>query len=232
MESNYSCLIVDDEYPAHDVIKALLKAHPHLEFVKSCYNGEDALQEINTNVYDIVFLDVNIPIINGIDLLKEIVAKPAIVMTTAYTNFAFEAYENDAVDYLQKPISELRFEKAITKALDYAKKKRAELFKKIILKIDGVKRKINQENIVYCQSMGNYTRFFLENNMKAILVSETLASQLLVLNQAMFIQIHRTCIVNKLFIARKKENLLVLKDETELPIGRKFIANINSVLLK
>jgi two-component system, LytTR family, response regulator len=232
MESNYTCLIVDDEYPAHDVIKALLKAYPYLEFVKSCYNGEDALQKINTNAYDIVFLDVNMPIVNGIDLLKEIIAKPAIVMTTAYIHFAFEAYENDAVDYLQKPISEQRFEKAITKALEYTKKKRLEHLKTITLKVDGIKRKINQEDIVYCQSMGNYTRFFLENSIKPILVNETLANQLMVLNQAMFIQIHRTCIVNRLYISRKKENILILKDKTELPIGRKFIANINSVLLK
>jgi two-component system, LytTR family, response regulator len=232
MESNYSCLIIDDEYPAHDVIKALLKSFPDLEFTKSCYNGEDALHEITTVAYDIVFLDVNMPIINGIELLKKLDTKPAIIITTAYTDFAFEAYENDAVDYLQKPIALQRFQKAISKAIDYAKKSWAERFKPLLLKIDGLKQKINQEQIIYCQSMGNYTRFYVENSPKPIVVHETLASQLTILNKDLFIQVHRTCIVNKLFIVRKKENLIVLKDETELPIGRKFIANINSILLK
>jgi two-component system, LytTR family, response regulator len=232
MESNYSCIIIDDEYPAHDVIKALLKSFSNLEFTKSCYNGEDALLEITTTPYDIVFLDVNMPIINGIEVLKKLDTKPAIIITTAYTDFAFEAYENDAVDYLQKPIALQRFQKAISKATDYAKKNRAERYKPILLKLDGLKQKINQEQIIYCQSMGNYTRFYVENSPKPIIVHETLASQLTILNKDLFIQVHRTCIVNKLFIVRKKENLLVLKDETELPIGRKFIANINSILLQ
>jgi two-component system, LytTR family, response regulator len=232
MESNYSCLIVDDEYPAHDVIKALLKSFPNLEFIKSCYNGEDALDEINTNAYDIVFLDVNMPIITGIELLKKLESKPAIIFTTAYTNFAFEAYENDAVDYLQKPIALQRFQKAISKAIDYVKNNRVESTTPILLKIDGLKQKINQEQIIYCQSMGNYTRFYVENILKPIVVLETLANQLAVLDKDLFVQVHRTCIVNKLFIARKKDNLLLLKDETELPIGRKFIATLNSILLK
>ncbi len=232
MGFNYSCLIVDDEYPAHDVIKALLKLHDNLEFSKSCYNGEDALHEINTKKYDIVFLDVNIPILNGIEVLKKINHKPAIIMTTAYTNFAFDAYENDAVDYLQKPISEQRFKKALEKALDYAQKRKLVIIEPIILKVNGIKQKVNQEDIIYCQSMGNYTKFYLKNNTKPILVNETLASQRTTLNHDLFIQIHRTCIVNRAFIVRKKENLLILKNEFELPIGRKFMSLLNAELLK
>jgi two-component system, LytTR family, response regulator len=229
MESSYSCLIVDDEYPAHDVITALLKSCTHLKCVKSCYNGEDALVEINTNAYDIVFLDVSMPILNGIDLLRNIEVKPAIIMITAYTNFAFEAYENDAVDYLQKPISEQRFNKAITKAVDYAKKRRTEAAKTIVLKIDGIKHEINQESIMYCQSMGNYTRFFVANSSKPILVNKSLTNQLTALNQDLFVQIHRTCIVNKLFIVSKRENTLVLENDIQLPIGRKFITQVYAV---
>ncbi|MGL4597878.1 MAG: LytR/AlgR family response regulator transcription factor, partial [Bacteroidia bacterium] len=206
--------------------------HSNLEFTKSCYNGEDALHEINTKKYDIAFLDVNMPILNGIDVLKKINNKPAIIITTAYTRFAFEAYENDAVDYLQKPISEQRFKKAIEKALEYAKKRRLTVFEPIILKVDGIKQKINQEDIIYCQSMGNYTKFYLKNSNKPILVNETLASQLSTLNHDLFIQIHRTCIVNRAFIVRKKENMLILKNEFELPIGRKFMPTLNAELLK
>jgi DNA-binding LytR/AlgR family response regulator len=203
MEANFKCLVVDDEHHAHVVILTLLKAFANLEFVKSCYNGEDAIEELNRTYYDIVFLDVNMPMLNGIDLLNKIDTKPAIIMTTAYTDFAFEAYENDVVDYLQKPIAKQRFEKAIIKAIEYAKKRRLALFNTITIKVDGLKQKINQENILYCQSMGNYTKFYLHNS-KPIIIHDTLANQLLILNDNIFMQIHRTCIVNKLFVASKK----------------------------
>jgi two-component system, LytTR family, response regulator len=222
MESFYSCLIIDDEYPAHDVIKALLNTIPNLAFAKSCYNGEEALLEINSNHYDIVFLDVNIPIINGIDLLKKLESKPAVIMTTAYTNFAFEAYEHDAVDYLQKPISEQRFSKAIIKAIDYIKNRKLLSFKTISFKIDGIVQKVNPKDIIYLQSMGNYTKFYLRNYNKPVVVNKSLSSQLLDLNSKIFIQIHRTCIVNKSFIQSRKENILILQNNVQLPIGRKY----------
>ena len=231
MELNYSCLIVDDEYPAHDVVKALINMNSQLEFVKSCYNGEDALVELTTNSYDIVFLDINMPILNGIDLLEKLEQKPAVIVTTAYTDFAFDAYQNDAVDYLQKPISVERFAKAVAKAIIYAHKRKLEATKFLTVKIDGFKQKISQEEIIYCQSMGNFTRFFLKNNPKPVIVNQSLAHQLTQLNPELFIQIHRTCIVNKSFITRRKENLLLLINEVELPIGRKFMSKIQSVII-
>ncbi len=230
MESNYSCLIVDDEYPAHDVIKSLLKGYSNLTFVKNCYNGEDALHEIKTGLYDIVFLDINMPILNGIDLLKEIDNKPAIVITTAYTNFAFEAYENDAVDYLQKPISEQRFKKAITKAIDYTKQHTMANLKPLVLVIDGIKRTVQQNKIIYCQTMGNYLRIFLEAMPKPIIIKNTLANQLCELNPTLFFQVHRTCIVNKNFILGRKQNQLIILNNIHLPIGRKYMSNIENSL--
>lgn len=232
MESKYSCLIVDDEYPAHDVIEALLKPYSNLKCTKNCYNGEDALLEINEKHYDIVFLDINMPIINGIELLSKIESKPAIIVTTAYTNFAFEAYENDAVDYLQKPMSPQRFDKAIQKAIDYIEKRKTSINQFITLKIDGFKQKINQNTILYCQSMGNYTKFFIQNYTKPILVHNTLIHHLNILNQDLFIQIHRSYVINYNFISRKKDNTLILLDEIELPIGRKFMPIISSLVLK
>jgi two-component system, LytTR family, response regulator len=231
MESTYSCLIVDDEYPAHDVIKALISLNPQLEFTKSCYNGEDALLEINSSTYDIIFLDINMPIFNGLDVLQKLEEKPAIIVTTAYTNFAFDAYQNDAIDYLQKPISAERFRKAIDKAITYAYKRKLEATQFLIFKVDGFNQKINQTEIIYCQSLGNFTRFFINNIPKPILVNQSFTNQLKCLNPELFIQIHRTCIVNKLYIARKKENLLILKNDVELPIGRKFMPKIQALLI-
>jgi two-component system, LytTR family, response regulator len=231
MNSRYTYLIADDEHPAHDVIQILLQSFPNLDYVKSCYNGEEALQEMNTNDYDIVFLDVNMPKLNGIELLAKVQNKPAIIITTAYNTFAFEAYQNDAVDYLQKPISTERLAKAITKAIAYAKEKRAEKYQYILLKIDGLATKVLQDDIVYIRSMVNYSKYYLKNKSKPVLINEAFSKQLLKLDSNQFIQIHRTCIVNKSFITGKKENELLVEPNTLLPIGRKYIADIQKILM-
>ncbi|HMS67187.1 MAG TPA: LytTR family DNA-binding domain-containing protein [Saprospiraceae bacterium] len=229
MESKYTCLIVDDEYPAHDVIKALIKLNAQLVFVKSCYTGEEALQEITQDTYDLVFLDINMPGLSGIEVLQKLESKPAIIITTAYTDFAFDAYQNDAIDYLQKPIAIDRFEKAISKAIIYAQSKKLENTQFLTIKVDGIKQKINQEDILFCQSMGNFVKYFVNNIPKPLIVNQSLSSQLKELNPNLFIQIHRTCIVNRLFIIRKKDKCLVLKGEVELPIGRKYTSILNSI---
>ena len=228
MEPKYTCLIVDDEYPAHDVIKTLLLPFSNIEFLKSCYNGEDAVFEINeNNKYDIVFLDINMPIINGIEMLSQLINKPIIIVTTAYTNFAFQAYENDAIDYLQKPISAERFKKAIKKAIEICDKRRLDTIKTITLKIDGIATKINQRDIICIRSMENYSKFYLKNKDKPILINEPLHKQLIKLDSNILIRNHRTCIVNKLFITKKKGNVLIINDDLKLPIGRNYQHNLN-----
>lgn len=228
MESKYSCLIVDDEYPAHNVIKTLLLPFSSLEFVKSCYNGEDAIEEINEKfLYDIVFLDINMPIINGIELIAKLKKKPAIIITTAYTTFAFEAFENDAIDYLQKPISSERFEKAIKKALEICEKRRLDTVKTITLKIDGIYTSVNQLDIIYIRSMENYCKFYLKNKTAPVLLNEPLHKQLEKLDASLLLQIHRTCIVNKLYITQKKGNVLELNNDIKLPIGRNYQINFS-----
>ncbi|HOY13654.1 MAG TPA: LytTR family DNA-binding domain-containing protein [Saprospiraceae bacterium] len=228
MESKYTCLIVDDEYPAHDVIKALIKLNAQLSFVKSCYTGEEALHEITQGTYDLVFLDINMPGLSGIEVLQKIESKPAIIVTTAYTDFAFDAYQNDAIDYLQKPIAIDRFEKAISKAIIYAQSKKLEHTEFLTVKVDGIKQKIKQEDIMYCQSMGNFVKLFVNNISKPLIVNQSLSNQFKELNPNLFIQIHRTCIVNRSYIKRKKDKCLVLINEAELPIGRKYISMLNS----
>ncbi len=231
MESKHTCLIVDDEYPAHDVIKTLLLPFPNLEFIKSCYNGEDAIDEINQNNFDIVFLDINMPIINGIEMIAKMKKKPAIIITTAYTTFAFQAFENDAIDYLQKPISSERFKKAINKAIEICEIKKNKLINKIVFKEDGLKLCFNENEIIYLESMGNYTKFFMRNRPKLILLNEPLSKQIEKLNNNLFLQIHKTFIVNKSFIASKKANILILNNQKTLPIGRKFCSMVNLLKL-
>ncbi len=232
MEAKYTCLIVDEDSHAHDVIKALLLCYPSVKFMKSCYNKEEAIREINTHQYDIVFLNVKMPNLNGIDIIGKLNKKPTIIITSTVASFAFEAYENGAVDYLKKPILKGRFGRAIKKALLYSKEKRKENKKYLILKIDGLPTKINQDEILYIRSMVNHSKYYLQNRIKPVLINEAFSKQLLKLNTETFLQTHRTCIVNKKYITGKKDNELILSSNTFLPIGRKYLSEIQSLLIQ
>jgi two-component system LytT family response regulator len=109
------CLIVDDEPLAIKVIESHISKIPNLEIISTCSNAVEAFDVILTNQIDLVFLDVQMPEITGIDLLKSLKNTPAIIFTTAYRDFALEAYELDALDYLLKPIAFERFFKSISK---------------------------------------------------------------------------------------------------------------------
>jgi DNA-binding LytR/AlgR family response regulator len=229
METYYSCLIVEDEKPAHEVLKSHIKKLPQLQFAKSVYNGKEAYDILQSQQFDIVFLDIEMPIISGIELLRELHPKPAIIMTTAYTDFAFEAYQHDAVDYLQKPISFLRFSKAIEKAIQYCnQKKHAEnKITEITIKADGEKIIILLSEIIYIASMGNYIKLVVGNQKKPLVVYDTLSKIYDKLDKNQFVQIHKSYIININCIAEKNGEIVKLTNREELPIGRKY-----SVLLK
>lgn len=114
-------LIVDDEQPARDIIRHYLKAFPDIVISGECANGFEALKAIREQQPDILFLDVQMPKINGLELLEVIEDAPAVIFTTAYDQYALKAFELNAVDYLLKPFSRERFEAAVTKVLDRIK---------------------------------------------------------------------------------------------------------------
>jgi two-component system, LytTR family, response regulator len=228
METKYRCLIVDDEKPAHEVIKSHISKLPQLQYESSVYNGKEALDILLTNQFDIVFLDIEMPIINGIELLQSIQPKPAIIMVTAYTHFAFDAYQHEAVDYLQKPISFIRFHKAIEKAVAYCqqKKKLETTITHLKIKVDGEIMQIPLAEIMYCNSMGNYVKI-ITTTTKPLIVYDALSNIYDNVDKNVFVQIHRSFIVNKKYIKQSNLESVELLNGEVLPIGRKY-----SVLLE
>ncbi len=113
--STYTALIVDDEAPGRDLINAYLKQFPNITVVGECANGFDALKSIQELHPQILFLDVQMPKITGLELLEVLDNPPAVVFTTAYDQYALRAFEMSAVDYLLKPFSEQRFAQAVDK---------------------------------------------------------------------------------------------------------------------
>jgi len=223
MENEYSCLIVDDEKPAHEVLKAHMSQVDNLRYKASAFNGKEALLMLQSQDFDIVFLDIEMPLINGIELLQSLNPKPAVIITTAFQEFAFEAWQSDAVDYLQKPISYAKFLKAVTKAKNYCSVKDRQFVKKsFAFRINGVMLSANSEDIIYISSLGNYLKIFTTTHKNPLLVYESLTNIQQQLSKDTFIQIHRSYIVNKVFISKIDKETLRLKNGEQLAIGRKY----------
>ena len=221
-------MVVDDEVPAHRVIHSHISKTDVLEVVGDAYDGKEALDFLTKNKVDIVFLDIEMPKLTGIELLQCLPYPVSVILTTAYSNFGYEAYENDVVDYLLKPVSFPRFLKAVNKVvktlepvvevkLDYPK---------LEFKHEGVLKVVDTEQILYVESIGNYIKIHFTND-KPMLVTQTMKYLTSVLPAEYFIRIHKSYVVKRAQITEIRKTELVLNNTIVLPVGRKF-----SVLLE
>jgi DNA-binding LytR/AlgR family response regulator len=195
MRKNIKCLILDDEPLAIDVIENYLKRLPNIESFKS-NNAIDAFQIMRQEKVDLIFLDIEMPLMSGLDLLKTMKAPPAIVITTAYRDYAVEGYEHDALDYLVKPISFPRFMKAFEKVMRYLQTtdisaEDAEIEKRhVFLKVNGKVVKIVIAEILYVESLKDYIKVVTPGNFW--ISYQTLTSITEKLPADKFMRIHRS----------------------------------------
>ena len=115
-------LIIDDEYIAHDIIKGYCDLLPNMQLMKNCYDALEAIEYLNSNNVDLIFLDLNMPKLKGFEFLKTLSSPPKVIVTTAYKEFALEGYELNISDYLLKPFGFERFLKAINKTVSATNK--------------------------------------------------------------------------------------------------------------
>lgn len=223
----YKCLIVDDEAPAHKVLKAHIAKIEQLELVGDAYDGKEAIDFMMRTKIDLLFLDIEMPKLSGLDALQCLPYPVPVILTTAYSNFGFEAYQHDVIDYLLKPISYPRFLKAIHKVMKQsAPVKEAVGFPVIELKYDGILKTIDTRDILYIEAIGNYIRIHFEND-KPILVTQTMKYIGSLLPSLRFTRIHKSYIVKREAIAEIRKTEVLLSNKAVLPIGRKY-----SVLLE
>ncbi|WP_060875138.1 LytR/AlgR family response regulator transcription factor [Myroides odoratus] len=225
MGTKYKCLIVDDEKPAHQVLMSHINQCEDLECVGTAFSGKEALLFLQKNEVDILLLDINMPLISGLEFLDMIAVKPITIITTAYSDFALESYEKDAVDYLLKPISFGKFLKAIEKAKIFCKNRKGSTdeVKDNVLKIreDGLDILLDIDEILFVESAGNYIKIFVENRSKSYFVYGSLISIKTELPDY-FIQVHRSFIVNRKQIVKKELGKVTLHVNIEIPVGRKY----------
>ena len=221
------CIIIDDEPLAIKVIKTHLKEFENIELVATFNTAMAALPTIESNEIDVIFLDINMPKMSGLEFIKTLTTKPYIIITTAYREYAVESFDLDVLDYLVKPIPFGRFFKAvnkITSRINLEKEKPSEVFFKeepyIFLKVDKKLMKIKLNDILYIESLKDYIKVITV--IGDYLVHRSMTSMIEELPSENFLRIHRsfTIAINK--ITSVEGNSVEIANR-RIPIGRNYL---------
>jgi DNA-binding LytR/AlgR family response regulator len=233
MALTYRCLIIDDESPAHKALASHISKFDDLEHSGSAFNGMEAIKLLNENTYDIIFLDINMPVISGVELMELQPKRPLTIVTTAYSDFALSAYQNDAIDYLLKPISFEKFSKAIEKAKIYSSgnslKKEDNACEKVLsIRVNGQMMNIPLADIIYIESLGNYMKLYSAKLNLPLIVYGSLSSIASEIDSNNFVQVHRSFIVNVDKITSVTFKSLTMCNNEIIPVGRKYQILLNN----
>ncbi len=232
-----NCLIVDDEPLAITALENLLAQIPTVQITAVCSNAMEAFEALHKHTIDILFLDINMPIINGLAFLKSLKEPPAVVFTTAYTEYATDAFELEAVDYLVKPIALDRLEKAIVKVLKLKNIGNANLPSYTVsntianpanpekdyffVKANGKLVKLNFADIKYIEGMKDYLKIVTKD--AAIVCHHTMKLMEEQLPTPLFLRVHKSYIVALGCVKAIDGNQLQLDmDRVEIPIGSSY----------
>jgi len=220
-----SCLIVDDEVLAQDVLEKYILATPSLKLAGKCDNAIDAIAFLHNNKVDLMFLDLNMPEMGGLDMLSTLSRPPKVIFTTAYSEYALESYEYGAVDYLLKPIKFERFMKAVNKLAeqfpvavpDEPSQERNSL--SIFIKEDQITYQLNTGIILFIEAYGNYLK--VHTTGKTYVTRETMQEMLSQLPEEEFIRVHKSFIVALSHIESIMGNRIFIK-EHEIAVGETY----------
>ncbi|ULQ54928.1 LytTR family DNA-binding domain-containing protein [Flavihumibacter rivuli] len=244
----YKAIIIDDEPLAIMMVEEYLKGFPDITVMDTCNDGFAGLKAIATHQPDLVFLDVQMPKITGFEMLELIDHPPAIIFTTAFEEYAVKAFEAHAIDYLLKPYTRERFEKAVNKFLQQAQKEKAavnlqELLEsnpvaaaqpnRIVVRNGQVIKIIPVDEVIYLEAADDYTRIVTKE--ASFLKKKTMASFEVQLDPNRFTRIHRSYILNLQELTRldaheKDSYLVTLRNGHKLPVSKTGYTKLKSVL--
>ncbi|MGB0525406.1 MAG: LytR/AlgR family response regulator transcription factor [Flammeovirgaceae bacterium] len=236
------CLIVDDEPLAINVIKNYVQKIDGFEVVQTFENPIDAFNLIGKQSIDLLFLDINMPVLNGLDLLKSLETPPLVVFTTAYREYAVESFELDVVDYLVKPIPFPRFMKAINKVVRLLKSAQEHTDEQsgehkflkntdepyIFLKVEKKLVKVYLHEILYIESLKDYVK--VKTIYEELIVHQSLTGLTEQLPSDQFIRIHRSYTIAIQHVKSLEGNMLEIKTKL-LPIGRNYQHEVKETIL-
>lgn len=226
-------IIIDDEPLAHEIIEEYCGMLPHLQLVKNCYNAIEAMQFLNENTVDFMFLDIHMPKLKGLDFLRTLTNPPKVIVTTAYKEFAIEGFELNVADYLLKPFSFDRLVKAINKVITSnvsSNKKeiittKTEQFK-FFVKGDKKQHYIDASTILFIEAFGNYTKIFLEDEI--IVSHEKISYYETFLDPQNFLRVHKSFIIAIDKIKLIEGNKIQITTH-KVPIGLTYKSNVSKL---
>ncbi|ELR70178.1 Two-component system response regulator [Fulvivirga imtechensis AK7] len=228
------CLIVDDEPLAIEIIESYVNRLDHLELVAKCSNALKAFEILQKEPVDLIFLDIQMPKLTGIDLIKTLKQPPKVILTTAYRDYALEGFELDVVDYLLKPISFERFLKAVSRvsnqhengaASDSSNINSEDAY--IYLKADKKMVKVHLKDILYIESLKDYVR--VKTAEKDVITHQKISYLEEKLPEECFLRIHRSFIVSMKKIETYSASAIEVPGK-ELPIGRLYKDQVLEIL--
>ncbi|MEJ2881993.1 LytR/AlgR family response regulator transcription factor [Pedobacter sp. GR22-6] len=240
-------ILIDDESLARDIVKHYLSSFPDIEVVAECSDGFEGLKAITQHQPDFIFLDIQMPKINGFEMLELVEKPPAVIFTTAFDEYAIKAFEVNAVDYLLKPIEQSRFEQAIQKLpgrlnsgdnsatqelLDSAALSPAQN-NRVVVKTNGVIKIISVNDIHYLEADDDYVK--LSTTEGVFHKNKTMSFFERTLDPGQFIRIHRSYIINlaqvtKIELKEKDNYIVLLKSDIWLPVSKTGYVKLKAAL--
>jgi len=240
-------IIIDDETLARSIVKEYLQRHPNLELVAECGDGFEGLKAIQQYQPDLIFLDIQMPKINGFEMLELLEQPPGVIFTTAFDEFAIKAFEAHAIDYLLKPFNQERFDKAIAKWMDQKNKpseaRTEELLEtasqspaqssRIVVKNGSKIKIIPVHDIFYLEAADDYVKIHTQEGY--FLKNKTMNHFEQVLDRQQFVRSHRSYIVNVQHITRidpyeKDNHVAILRTGAKVPVSRGGYGKLKAVL--
>jgi DNA-binding LytR/AlgR family response regulator len=222
-------IAIDDEPIALDVVKSLAEKIPFLSMKAFFTNAFEAAAFLHKEKIDLIFLDIKMPDISGIEFLKSIPNPPMVIFTTAYSEHAVQSFELDAIDYLLKPFSLTRFLKACNKAqeqFELRHNSNTVVPAIVFIKSGYGQVRVELNDILYAESGGNYMQFVMAD--KKITSRLTMSEAEALLPAASFMRIHRSYIVSKKHITKIEKNSVWIQ-QTELPVGASYMNDIAKI---
>ena len=223
------CLIVDDEPLSRQVLKGFVSDHPDLALAGECKDALEAMSFLEKQEIDLLFLDINMPKLSGVNFYKSLQKKPEVIFTTAYSEFAVEGFELNAVDYLLKPIAFERFIKAIQKVKEKFGQGSASspVQDYIMLKADKKMYRTPYDDIQFCEALGYYVKIHLRD--KVLIVTITMKNLLAELPEQLFLRTHKSFIINKTKVEYIEGNQIKIGNQL-VSIGQSYREEVMKAL--
>ncbi|MCW3073125.1 MAG: DNA-binding response regulator [Flaviaesturariibacter sp.] len=241
-------LIIDDEPLARSIVKEYLQGFPQVDLVQECGDGFEGVKAIQQHAPDLLFLDIQMPKINGFEMLELLEPPPAVIFTTAFDEYALKAFETHAIDYLLKPFSKERFDKAVEKYLEGAGQQRQKVSvqellmratdlpsqsNRVVVKTGGKIKIIPVADIQYLEAADDYVKIITAEG--SFLKNKTMSFFESALPQSSFVRTHRSYLLNVSEITRidpyeKEAHLAILRSGARIPVSKAGYAKLKAML--